>query len=41
MGVDAAFLAAGSYELEVASERVPAQVHLGALYDAGNARVKG
>ncbi len=39
-GVDAAFLTAGSYELEVASERVPALLHLGALYDPRNARIK-
>jgi 4-methylaminobutanoate oxidase (formaldehyde-forming) len=39
-GVDEAFLTSGRYELEAASERVPAQLHLGALYDPGNARIK-
>ncbi|EKD60123.1 MAG: hypothetical protein ACD_54C00927G0005 [uncultured bacterium] len=39
-GVDEAFMTNGSYELEVASERVPAQLHLGALYDPTHARVK-
>ncbi|HEY8336794.1 MAG TPA: glycine cleavage T C-terminal barrel domain-containing protein, partial [Tardiphaga sp.] len=32
-GLDEAFVLSGSYELEVAMERVPARVHLGALYD--------
>ena len=40
-GVDEAFLTSGSYELEVASERVPARLHLGALYDPTGARVRG
>ena len=31
----------GSYELEVATERVPAQVHLTPLYDPDMTRVKG
>ena len=39
--VDEAFLATGNYELEVASERVPARLHLGALYDPSGARVRG
>ena len=39
-GVDAAFMTSGHYELEVASERVPATLHLGALYDPTNARIK-
>ena len=39
-GVDEAFMTSGSYELEVASERVAAQLHLGALYDPTGARVK-
>jgi sarcosine dehydrogenase len=39
-GVDEAFMTSGSYELEVASERVPARLHLGALYDPTHARVK-
>ncbi len=40
-GVDEAYLSAGSYELEVASERVPARLHLGALYDPTGVRVRG
>jgi len=32
-GLDEAFVLDGTYELEVARERVPAKVHLGALYD--------
>ena len=32
-GLDDAFVLSGEYELEVARERVPAKVHLGALYD--------
>lgn len=39
-GVDEAFMASGNYELEVASERVPARLHLGALYDPTQARIK-
>ena len=39
-GVDDGFMTSGSYELEVASERVPATLHLGALYDPTNARIK-
>ena len=39
-GVDEAFMTAGLYELEVASERVPARLHLGPLYDPTNARIK-
>ena len=39
-GVDEAFMTSGQYELEVASERVPARLHLGALYDPSNLRVK-
>ena len=39
-GVDDGFITSGSYELEVASERVPATLHLGALYDPTNARIK-
>ena len=39
-GVDEAFLAAGSYELEVASERVPCRYEAAALYDPDNRRVK-
>jgi sarcosine dehydrogenase len=40
-GVDEAFLTSGSYELEVAAERVPCALHLQALYDPQMARVKG
>ena len=40
-GVDEAFLSAGRYELEVASERVPARLHLGPLYDPTGSRVRG
>ena len=39
-GVDEAFMTSGSYELEVASERIPARLHLGALYDPTQARIK-
>ncbi len=39
-GVDEAFMTSGSYELEVASERVAAKLHLGALYDPRGARIK-
>ncbi|HRB05399.1 MAG TPA: aminomethyltransferase family protein, partial [Ilumatobacteraceae bacterium] len=39
-GVTAEWVLAGSYELEVAGERVPAQVALQPLYDPTNARVK-
>lgn len=40
-GLDDAFLLAGDYELEVAMERVPAKIHLGALYDPENERIFG
>jgi sarcosine dehydrogenase len=40
-GVDADFVLSGSYELEVATERVPAKVALEALYDPANERIKG
>ena len=33
--------AGGRYELEVATERVPATLHLRPLYDPAMARVKG
>jgi sarcosine dehydrogenase len=39
-GVTEDFLLSGTYELEVASERVPAQVTLAPLYDPQNQRVK-
>ncbi|MCF6306292.1 MAG: FAD-dependent oxidoreductase [Rhodobacteraceae bacterium] len=38
--VDADFVMAGEYELEVASKRVAARVFMGALYDAAMVRVK-
>lgn len=39
-GVDDAFLEAGTYELEVASERVPCLLQKEPLYDPDNTRVK-
>ncbi|WP_309665340.1 FAD-dependent oxidoreductase [Tabrizicola sp.] len=39
-GVTEDFVLSGGYELEVASERVPASVHLAPLYDPQNLRVK-
>ena len=39
-GVDDAMLTSGSYELEVAAERVACRLHLGALYDPRAERVK-
>ena len=39
-GVEEAWLTSGDYELEVASERVPAKLHLGSLYDPTNVRIK-
>lgn len=39
-GVDAAYLRDGHYELEVATERVPASLHLEPLYDPRMERVK-
>ncbi|MCP4187069.1 MAG: FAD-dependent oxidoreductase, partial [Gammaproteobacteria bacterium] len=40
-GVDADFVANSQYELEVATKRVKANVHMTPLFDAGMARVKG
>jgi glycine cleavage system aminomethyltransferase T/glycine/D-amino acid oxidase-like deaminating enzyme len=40
-GVSDDYLKTGSYELEVATVRVPATLHTGPLYDPANARVKG
>lgn len=40
-GVSTDWVHSGSYELEVATERVPAQATLRALYDPTNTRVKG
>jgi 4-methylaminobutanoate oxidase (formaldehyde-forming) len=39
-GVSEDYMTSGRYELEVASERVPASLHLGALYDPTGARIK-
>jgi 4-methylaminobutanoate oxidase (formaldehyde-forming) len=39
-GVDEDYLRAGDYTLEIATERVPARLHLAPLYDPANARVK-
>ena len=39
-GVDGDYLFGGDYELEVATVRVPCQIHEGALYDPKSARVK-
>ncbi|MBM3571568.1 MAG: FAD-dependent oxidoreductase, partial [Alphaproteobacteria bacterium] len=40
-GVSDEFLANGRYELEVATARVPAKLHLRPLYDPAGARIKG
>ena len=39
-GVTDDYLTSGRYELVVANESVPAQIHLGPLYDPTNGRVK-
>ena len=39
-GVDRAWLRAGGYEIEAATRRYPAELHLRALYDPKNRRVK-
>jgi len=39
-GVDRAFVLDGSYELEVATERVPCNVHMASLYDPKMQKVK-
>jgi 4-methylaminobutanoate oxidase (formaldehyde-forming) len=39
-GVSTDYLTSGSYELEAATERVPAKLHLAPLHDPGMARVK-
>jgi sarcosine dehydrogenase len=39
-GVTTEWLKSGRYELEVASERVPAELHLAPLYDPAMARIK-
>ncbi len=38
-GVDRAYLEQGSYELEVACERVPCRLHFGPLYDPGRKKI--
>jgi len=40
-GVTEGWLRAGHYELEIATERVPANLHLAPLHDPGNTCVKG
>jgi 4-methylaminobutanoate oxidase (formaldehyde-forming) len=40
-GVDAAFIRAGTYELEIACERVPATVFLAPPYDPEGVRIRG
>jgi 4-methylaminobutanoate oxidase (formaldehyde-forming) len=39
-GVDREYLSQGSYELEVATERVPCAIHLEPLYDPTMKRIK-
>jgi 4-methylaminobutanoate oxidase (formaldehyde-forming) len=39
-GVDRDYLTSGRYELEVACERVAAEIHLGPLYDPKMERIK-
>jgi len=39
-GVDAGYLASGSFELEVAGERVPCELQSGPLYDPGMTKLK-
>jgi glycine cleavage system T protein len=39
-GVDAAFVKAGSYEIEVAGERIPARASLRPLYDPKSSRIR-
>ena len=39
-GVDRDYLEAGNYELEVACERIPAEIQFGPLYDPSMSRVK-
>ncbi|MEO8669598.1 MAG: aminomethyltransferase family protein, partial [Bauldia sp.] len=39
-GVTDDYLKSGAYELEVATERVPAQLHMGPLYDPANTKVR-
>ena len=39
-GVDREYLRSGTYELEVASRRVPASIHFAPLYDPDNERIR-
>ena len=39
-GVDREYLCSGTYELEVASRRVPASIHFAPLYDPRNERIR-
>jgi hypothetical protein len=39
-GVDADFLSKGRFEVEIACERFPAELRLGAWYDPKQARVR-
>jgi 4-methylaminobutanoate oxidase (formaldehyde-forming) len=39
-GVDREYLRSGTYELEVASRRVPASIHFASLYDPDNERIR-
>jgi sarcosine dehydrogenase len=39
-GLDERFLKSGSYTVEIATERVPARLHLAPLYDPGMTRIK-
>jgi len=39
-GVDRAYLEAGAYELEVATRRLPCEIHLRPLYDPEMRRIK-
>jgi 4-methylaminobutanoate oxidase (formaldehyde-forming) len=39
-GIDEEFLRSGTYELEVATRRVPARIHLRPLCDSSNQRIR-
>jgi len=39
-GVDRDYVLSGEYELEIATERVPCNVHMAPLYDPAMARVR-
>ena len=38
--IDREYLRTGDYQLEVASRRVPANIHFRSLYDPGNERIR-